>query len=154
MKIVNFDPNKGMARQGDIIIWRLPDGFELNTQHKIKERDGRLILAEGEATGHRHSILARFEPVYFRDDAMAAASMAQFAPTIGTATLYQDDGLTQLLAKTYLVSANLCVGYLRVCGAPVLLEHQEHDALRIPPGTYYVGRQQEFSAGELRRVAD
>lgn len=39
-------------------------------------------------------------------------------------------------------------------GEPVELEHQEHTALSVPPGTYRVVRQRVWSAGMARRVAD
>ncbi len=45
--------------------------------------------------------------------------------------------------------------FLCVSGdAPVALEHQEHTALAVPPGTYRVVRQRVWSAGMARRVAD
>ena len=37
---------------------------------------------------------------------------------------------------------------------PVELEHDEHDTLLIPPGTYEVRRQREYSPEEIRTVAD
>jgi len=39
-------------------------------------------------------------------------------------------------------------------GAPAVLEHQEHAALSVPPGTYQVIRQRVWSAGMARRVED
>jgi hypothetical protein len=41
-----------------------------------------------------------------------------------------------------------------VVEAPVLLRHQEHDAVRIPPALYHVSRRREFHvAGQIRHAA-
>lgn len=34
------------------------------------------------------------------------------------------------------------------------LRHEEHSFLKVPPGTYRVRRQREYSPEEIRRVAD
>jgi hypothetical protein len=54
-------------RQGDVLVHKVDDNFAMNF-HKAVEKgevevvnateDGRLILAEGEATGHHHAIRA------------------------------------------------------------------------------------------------
>jgi hypothetical protein len=45
--------------------------------------------------------------------------------------------------------------FMRVSGhAPVALEHEDHDTIMIPPGTYQVVRQREYSPGAVRYVAD
>ena len=43
---------------------------------------------------------------------------------------------------------------LSVTDAPVVLEHQEHTALRIEPGVHDVVRQRTYTAGIVRRVVD
>ena len=96
----------------------------------------------------------------FRDDAMAAALEADFKPVAataqGTAALYRDaNTINRLIMQfDYLTTADLAIGLLVVEGAPMVLRHQEHDPIRIPPGSYYVGRQREINAGEIRRVQD
>jgi hypothetical protein len=37
---------------------------------------------------------------------------------------------------------------------PVALEHDEHDTITIPPGSYRVVRQREYSPQEIKNVAD
>ena len=44
--------------------------------------------------------------------------------------------------------------FLAVTGAPVALEHQEHTALVIAPGTYEVRIQRTYQAGMAQRLAD
>jgi hypothetical protein len=39
-------------------------------------------------------------------------------------------------------------------GAPVALEHDEHETIQIPPGRYEVRRQREYAPGAVRHVAD
>lgn len=44
--------------------------------------------------------------------------------------------------------------YLRVRGDDVALRHEEHGAISLPPGTYRVKRQREYTPEEIRNVAD
>ena len=45
--------------------------------------------------------------------------------------------------------------YLLVHGTKAVpLTHDEHDTILVPPGTYRVVRQREYSPEEIRRVAD
>jgi hypothetical protein len=98
-------------RQGDVLISKcnkIPDGMT-----PVQPKAGRLILAEGEATGHHHSV-----------DCMAA----------------------QLFAK-----GNQMV---MIVGEPTTIQHQEHGAIEIAPGQYWVTRQREYTPAEIVRVRD
>ena len=44
--------------------------------------------------------------------------------------------------------------YLLVYGDEVVLEHDEHDAIALPPGSYRVIRQREYTPESVRFVAD
>jgi hypothetical protein len=45
--------------------------------------------------------------------------------------------------------------FMHVTGdEPVALEHDEHNTIPIPPGTYRVVRQREYHPEEIRRVED
>lgn len=168
-EIRDCDPAKGDLCQGDVILFRLPDGYSPTKTQPIAPRAGQLILAEGEMTGHHHAIW--MSPLTFHDGALArekiqerfqadpgACAVSQVfdaADVASTARLYRDDALTQrLVSAGHLTTAALAIGYLTVEGEPVVLRHEEHDPIRIPPGEFYVGRQQEFHAGEARQVAD
>jgi hypothetical protein len=153
--IRNWDPDEGDLCQGDVLLFRLPKDIAPARTDIVQPRDGKLILAEGELAGHHHAIW--FNPPMFRDDGLARAMEAHSQPTVTSAlaALYRDDGLVRRLVDDGLLTeGSLCVGFLVVEDAPVLLRHQEHDAVRIPPGLYYVGRQREFGAGEAHRVSD
>lgn len=152
-KTRHWNPEKGAALQGDVILFRIPNGIAVDRSDEIAPRDNRLILAEGEVTGHHHAIRLVPQPVAFRDDGLAR-NMEALAP-VATAKLYRAPATVQALMRAgELTTGRLAIGILEVEGGPVVLRHDEHDAIRIPPGRYYVGGQMEWSAAEARRVAD
>lgn len=164
MKIHDWNPDEGDALQGDVCLFRLPAHIKVDTSEEIAAKDGRLILAEGEITGHHHAIWDRNPPTMFREDgggaghteAATAAMIKAVAPVkTGTAKLYRDPKAVAALMKSgELTTGVLAIGILVVEKQPVVLRHDEHDAIRIPPGRYYVGGQQEWDAASARRVAD
>lgn len=164
MKILNWNPDEGNALQGDVCLFRLPGHIEVDTSDEIMPRDNRLILAEGEITGHHHAIWLRNPPNAFREDGAGSgvseadtASMIATAAKakVGTAKLYRDPAaIKALVASKLLTTETLASGVLVVEGDSTVLRHDEHDAIRIPPGKYYVGGQAEFDAASMRRVSD
>jgi len=100
-----------MYRQGDVLI--IPTTDKPTGLSPVAPKAGRFILAEGEATGHHHSVDA------------AVCEMAAI-----------DNRLFLTVGET----------------TPVT--HQEHAAIEINPGTYWVVRQREYDAGKERRVRD
>ena len=56
--------------------------------------------------------------------------------------------------KGILTRGDLAIGCLVVEGVSVVVTHEEHDGIRLPPGNYYVGRQVESAGAEERVVAD
>lgn len=148
-----WDPSKGDALQGDVILFRVPDSIVISDKDEIPARDNRLILAEGEVTGHHHAIGLR-PPMYFRDDGLAQELMVK-APVAGIARLFRDARAVAMLVQCgELTTGRLAIGFLVVADAPVVLRHDEHDPIKIPPGRYYVGGQREWDAAEARRVED
>lgn len=147
--------------QGDVLLFRIPDGINLDKSDEIAPRDNKLILAEGEVTGHHHAIW--FAPTMFRAnegdgghiDTAAMIAKAMVKQDAGTAHLYRDAAaIRALVSAGELTTDRLAIGILVIDGAPMVLRHDEHDAIRIPAGHYYVGGQMEWSVGEMRRVAD
>jgi hypothetical protein len=164
MRIIDWNPDAGDLCQGDVVLLRIPDRLALVVEDEVKPRDARLILAEGEATGHHHAIWLP-QPTMFRDDALAreleaapltaTAAVKQQQAQAGAARLYRaPETVRQLIQMGELAHDRLAIGFLVVEGGSVILRHDEHDAVRIPPGRYYVGGQSEWDAAEERRVQD
>ena len=102
---------RGLIRQGDLLLVPVAEAPE----NSRRLRSGRLVLAEGEATGHAHVINDERASIHISRD----------------------------------------VWFLSVeDGEPVLLVHEEHDALSVAPGVYEVRRQREFEPRGARRVSD
>lgn len=100
-------------RHGDIILIarRVPDGATRRSEL------GRLVLAEGEVTGHAHVIDSDEAELWTVPDEAAEARTA----------------MTERM-------------FLRVLAeGGVSLVHEEHAALLIPPGEYEVLRQREWT---------
>jgi hypothetical protein len=99
-------------RQGDVLIVRI--SAAPTDAQPIKPGPRGYVLAEGEVTGHAHTIAA--------------------GPNVRANTL-----AGQL--------------FLRVAG-DVVVTHEEHTWITLPPGDYQVVRQVEYTPQELRRVMD
>jgi hypothetical protein len=63
-------------------------------------------------------------------------------------TMFRDDALARD------IPTGLYVGHVNVEGPSARLEHQEHDAVTLPKGTYRVRRQRELEPRDARIVAD
>ena len=109
--------------QGDIIL-ELVEPAEAGDAMSI-DPDGSVILARGEATGHRHRFTGDSGVVMFRDDALARG-----------------------------VAPELYVGHVTVPKGGAALMHEEHGTIDMPQGTYRIRRQRELTAGAARMVAD
>jgi hypothetical protein len=177
MKIRSYDPNAGDFPQGDIDIFAIPESIKLAADAtEIAPVGDRLIIQEGELTGHHHAIELRRN---FRDDTRVLGDPTVVTPSkrlrrafggektkLGIARLYRDPAAIQALAACgELTRTDLAIGILVVENAPVTLMHQEHDGIELPhawvdkggaqrSGRYYVGRQVESAGAEERMVLD
>jgi hypothetical protein len=119
-----------LYRQGDVLIERveaMPDsGTTIEPEH------GLVILAEGEATGHHHSI----------------ASSA-----VSSAVLLDDEAKEELVAKGIITDINVQVMSVRL-GIDGSLTHQEHGPHHLIAGDHIAIRQREYSPEAIRNVAD
>ncbi len=162
MTIHEFDKTRRGAPQGDLMIFRLTDAEAARlagTELKPATR-GVIRLLEGEVTGHHHEIVtggaasehAGADEAAALATAELAIARARVAARTGTARLLSDERLAASLP--WLRRTDLMIGFLQVTGGPVILRHPEHDAIRLPEGAYYVGRQIESAGAEERMVAD
>jgi len=156
MNIIKYDPAQGQCFQGDIMILPLPAGITIATGNEIKPRGGMLVLAEGDVTGHHHAIRYGLDAASrFHDGALARSLETATAHAVGAAKMYRDPVALAVLVRTgVLVTDNLCIGFLRIVGECPPLTHDEHGAIQIPPGDYYVGAKREQDAAEEHRVTD
>jgi hypothetical protein len=155
MKIRDFNPAEGLALQGDVSILAVPAKIaaKLNRSEEIRPEANRLILQAGEVTGHHHAIYFLSNIPRFHDTALSATLEAKSAMP-GKAKLYRDPEIVTAMQKEGLLTrTDLTVGLLEV-ESPVVVSHEEHDGLRLPPGAYLIGRQVESVGAEERRVAD
>ena len=82
-------------------------------------RDGAVVLAEGETTGHRHAFYG------------------------GNVALFRDDPLARDLPP------ELYIGHLRIGDDTAELRHEEHDTITLPKGLYRIRRQREYDGSDV-----
>lgn len=105
-----------LVRQGDILIIPTSEPRPDGLTSQPRDAAGRLVLAEGEITGHAHAIADPDAELFGGD--------------------LEDRFLTVL------------------ADGGVTLRHEEHAPIHLPLGDYVVRRQREWTAGDVRRVAD
>jgi hypothetical protein len=154
-KIHDFDPSKGQAFQGDVSIIAIPKDIKIDRTYEIKPVNGRLILQEGEMTGHHHAItLPRPETINLQVEKLMADALANKIP-VPMAKMFRDAKVGEEMRRRGIITrTDLITGILVVENGPMTLLHEEHDGHRLPPGAYLIGRQVESAGAEERRVAD
>lgn len=169
-KIRHFNPKEGQAFQGDVAIIPMPADIDISRHDEISPVEGRLILQEGEVSGHHHAINVRArnfqgqlkvsgDPLMATKDPALKRALGGMpkveSASVGTARLYRDAAaVNAMVSRGILTRADLAIGCLIVEGAPMLLAHEEHDTIEIPPGQYVIGRQVESAGAEERVVQD
>ena len=167
MNIRNYDPSQGQAFQGDVSIVPIPADIAIARTQEISPVKGRLILQEGEVSGHHHAIDLhqkhfQMQPREMGDPLLSARSpklrkmLGNTAKAVAaTAKLYADDRtVREMVRRGILTRADLAIGCLVIEGGPMALTHEEHDGISLPPGQYLIGRQVESAGAEERVVAD
>ncbi|MCS3725464.1 hypothetical protein [Bradyrhizobium betae] len=167
MNIRDYDPAMGQAFQGDVAIIPIPADIPIATIEEIAPVEGRLILQEGEVSGHHHAVDLRqrsfqAQPREVGDPLMATrdpklkkalGGMAKQA--VGAARMYRDAGVAaEMLRRGLLTRTDLAIACLVIEGAPMSVTHEEHDGIRLPAGRYLIGRQVESAGAEERVVRD
>jgi len=149
--IRDYDPAQGQAFQGDVAIIPVPEGIEIAETDEIKPVDGRLILQEGEVTGHHHAVsidpsvgrsanFARNEAVALAGDPLqpilsARAKARAARPAAARTRLFRDRAAADaMVAAGVLERSDLCVGFLVVPPGQRTVVHEEHDGIRLPGG--------------------
>lgn len=124
-------------RQGELLIpvSAIPDDA------RCLQVSGRIVLAEGEATGHAHTIHAIHADaeLYEMPDSRRAEPGSLGLP---------EPGFTRYLR----VIASDDLQNPTQVGA--ILTHQEHGQIAVAPGDYRIRRQAEYTPERIRFVAD
>lgn len=108
-------------RQGDILFVEVEEAVSGRT---VRRKNGRIIVAEGEATGHAHAIATPGVKLIERVEPDPARLVEQFH------------------------------AHYLVADKPFEVVHEEHDTVELPAGTFRVVRQREYSPEAIRTVAD
>ena len=111
-------------RQGDVLIERVE---EIPTTAKPQEKSRRVILAQGEMTGHHHVLESDDPADWWKQGESSATSQMPRTPT-----------------------GELFVTLLQTAA----VTHPEHATIELPPGNYRVTQQREYSPEAIRRVSD
>lgn len=133
MTTTKTDKRQRQFRQGDVWL-ELVDDVDTSKLKRIPREHGAVILAHGEVTGHTHRIEGRTAHLYALEDNRVT-------------------GETALQAIARIGGGLIADRVLKVTKA-VELRHEEHTTIKLPPGTYRVGIQREYSPAALRSVAD
>ena len=109
---------KQKYQQGDVLLVAVTKRVEsdIKTECRIEkggDKEGKVILALGEATGHHH----RFE-------------LNKLDPGVTVSTLHERYG--GYGGSGYRRDASYCL----IEGGPATLYHEEHNPLTVPPGLY------------------
>jgi hypothetical protein len=125
-------------RQGELLFLRLCeqdigilDPESRNVQHPRWRKLDTDVLREGEATGHKHQVLAR-----------TALQVTILAPAQGSVRGLPD--MSPIGNEDRLLMAE----------GPVDIAHPEHRALTLPKGRYLVVVQREYDEVKARRILD
>ncbi len=125
---------------------------------KIQPVGGRLILQEGEVSGHHHAITLPVMDRPRKENAEVERLMADAIAgriAVPTARLYRDPAAANAMMRAGILErTDLCIAFLLIEHGPMVLSHEEHGGIRIPVGAYYVGSQIESAGAEERRVVD
>jgi hypothetical protein len=154
-------------RQGDILlvpVEKVPEGLV-----DVPRENGRIVLAEGEETGHLHMIEAP-EALFRAEDldsiegrfleVEAEVATEHEVPIFETKVVghYTEEEAQEIGSPDEVkagdpITETVQVGTRTVKG--VALTHPEHDTIVLEPGAFRVVRQREYTeAGGISLVAD
>lgn len=156
-----------LYRQGDVplVPCRKPSG---SLQGKARD-NGKVILAYGEVTGHAHAIHgdgacvmtagSNEEYLYIGDEAVSTITPKKIEEAHDGISLrvYDISGIIYRMEKDLRAQLELAVRNRASLSFPgETLQHEEHDAIVVPPGWYQLPGQREYTSADMPaiRVAD
>jgi len=135
-------------RHGEMILIPVPEDLEgqwqdLFCQAGRKMKDHR-VIAEGEITGHKHELTGgQVDATELNDDNSTVRSTSA-SGYVSRRGFLQTLGIGAIAGPVIL---------LKVAKAAIL-RHPEHNALKIPAGSYVAYAQREYDETMARRVVD
>ena len=144
---INFTPLEAFGKSAK----------DVSKAMRLRTTANRVLIQEGEITGHHHGIWLVPTPARLHDGALARA-VADTSPINVGGQLFRDGTLAASLG---LDAGAPVVGFL-VAETPVIIRHAsadgkptgEHGDIQLPAGGYLVTGKREWTAGDERRVQD
>jgi len=135
-------------RHGEMVLIPVPKNLEGQWQ-ELYEQAGRKmdnprVIAEGEITGHKHELAGGQVDATMLTENNTMARSTSTSGYVSRRTLLRTLGIGTLAGPVIL---------LKVAKAATL-RHPEHNALRIPAGSYVAYSQREYDETMARRVID
>jgi len=163
---INFIPLQTFAKPGETLA--------ISRKKEIRPHSKRLLIQEGELTGHHHGVWFMPKPAMFREDGAGSGGaavadkmlkkvVAKAAKTTITAKLYRDTNMVRRLRNRGLLEGAPVVGFLDA-KTNVTIKHAsedgkptgEHAPVKLTKGSYLVTGKREFDprTQRERRVVD
>lgn len=120
-----------MFAQGDILLVPVSAA-----PAACKPKGGKVVVGYGEASGHQHVLVGRCQWLVDALDDIALDRFANGEPVAEPVFVECGEGVR--------------LAHLDAVGNPTA----DHAAIDVPPGTYRVIRQRQWTAGMSRAVAD
>ena len=124
-------------QQGDVLLVAVPQKEVLNIEENYctkthEDQEGKVVLAEGEATGHHH----RFE-------------ITRLDPGVFISSFHS-------ITSRFRRSTGRFPEYIHIEGGEATLYHEEHNRLTLPPGLYKrtIIREFDHISDSFREVLD
>ena len=159
-KIIKYDK----YQQGDVVMYKLNDedfkaynNEDKGSQYPINNYTGqtntKAVFAFGEVTGHTHRV--EYQGDQPTNAILAFGEATGHKHQINMADMVKDAGVTLHMNRFQSAGVDVPKAF-EVHNETVTIEHEEHNAIDIPPGKYVIRIVREFDhiAGRSRYVAD
>lgn len=146
--------NGFMMRQGDVLVAEVESIPATATRAVPREKDGNLVLAHGEVTGHRHRIPSRHATM------TRTETDARYMRVTAPVGLNHEEHKTlcaQCLLKGDVVEATRVKGTTYACGEhvePKMRKLDDAGRTEIPRGEHVVVGQVEYTPTAIVPVVD
>jgi len=135
-------------RHGEMVLIPVPRNLESEWQDLYEQAGQKMknprVIAEGEITGHKHELAGGQVDAMTLDQDSVTAKSTSASKYISRRSFLRTLGIGTIAGPVIL---------LKVAKAATL-KHPEHNALRIPPGSYVAYAQREYDDTMVRRVVD